>query len=340
MTIFYKKIANNCNNKKMWVVFLSTLSMMHNAYAVDFQGISLGIAGPGQSNFNFGILVTGDHKLNSGNNDTQFNLNLGVANTKGTSFSGNGTLNGDLYLDPGATIESSLTEKLDVNGSIKALSLSPAVADVQKASNNAKLLLPDPGYEYGDLEASATIRARTTSDRNQCDGINTAIKLNSINLSKDNKLTIDGGSHDYFIINVKKSIVINKGQVILTGGVTADHVLFNVLGTGDSVKIDNPPSSKGKVTYEINGNFLAPFADQKMKVSTDKLNGALIAYDLSTSNGQIINGMPYNAECSSSFKSITGVSGPSFWYEINTEKQENDPIKDQLRTQRTQQLKQ
>jgi hypothetical protein len=44
-------------------------------------------------------------------------------------------------------------------------------------------------------------------------------------------LTISGSSSQYVVINVPTNVVMKLDNVALTGGITADHVLFNYLGT-------------------------------------------------------------------------------------------------------------
>ena len=77
--------------------------------------------------------------------------------------------------------------------------------------------------------------------------------MNSINLTKAN-LTLVGSSTDTFLINVTSPtalFVLNGVKVILSGGLTPNHVIFNLPGTGGTVQVY-------KQTSGLNGTLLAP----------------------------------------------------------------------------------
>ena len=75
--------------------------------------------------------------------------------------------------------------------------------------------------------------------------------------------------------------------IALTGGLTPNHVLFNILPAGD-VSLSNAHST-------LNGTFLAPFAGQRITLSPGTLNGAVIRYEISTSSGPMVYGSLYTA---------------------------------------------
>lgn len=55
-------------------------------------------------------------------------------------------------------------------------------------------------------------------------------------------LTITGGASDRFILNVSGEFDFHQSQIVLQGGITANNVLFNVLGPGDPVTVGHGKS--------------------------------------------------------------------------------------------------
>ena len=55
-------------------------------------------------------------------------------------------------------------------------------------------------------------------------------------------LTITGGASDRFILNISGEFDFHQSQIVLQGGITANNVLFNVLGPGDPVTVGHGKS--------------------------------------------------------------------------------------------------
>ena len=55
-------------------------------------------------------------------------------------------------------------------------------------------------------------------------------------------LTITGGPFERLILNVSGPFDFHQSEIVLQGGITADNVLFNVLGTGDVVTVGHSES--------------------------------------------------------------------------------------------------
>ena len=92
--------------------------------------------------------------------------------------------------------------------------------------------------------------------------------MTGINLTNGN-FTLNGPANATFIVNVSGNITVNGGansSILLTGGVTPDHVLFNVVGTGRDVSFTG-----GGV---LNGTFLDLLGN--ISVHDKTLNGSLI----------------------------------------------------------------
>lgn len=266
---------------KIAFVFMVLVSLAGQARADMFSGVTLGQAG----SLNMGIFVTGATQINASNSSTYFNTNMGLASGASTNFSGNGTLAGTLYKDPGATVQGNISSQFNVNGGITSQSLAQAVSDAQAAASAAMAL--SANQTYGSVGGSAlTISA--TGALNSQGGHNTVVDMSSISITNpSNNLTFTGGANDYYIVNVTGTISVTNGS-ILASGVPISHILFNVEGTGNSVSLSNGASV-------LDGTFLAPNANQKITLSPGTVNGGIIGYQIQTSSGPTVNGQLYSA---------------------------------------------
>jgi hypothetical protein len=151
------------------------------------------------------------------------------------------TVNGRLFVDSSAQpdIRSFWTV---TGGSFSNQNLSQDEADVLALS--AQIAALPSTQTFGDITNATTI-ARTAA-------LN-VIRVNSINLTKKT-LTLVGNATDTFLINVTSPtalFVLNGVQVILSGGLTPNHVVFNFPGPGGTVHVY-------KQNTGLNGTLLAP----------------------------------------------------------------------------------
>ena len=84
--------------------------------------------------------------------------------------------------------------------------------------------------------------------------------MNSINLTKKN-LTLVGNNSgtDVFLINVKSPtalFALNNSKILLSGGLTANHVILNFPVMGGSLQV-----YKASTVPVVNGTLLAPQRD-------------------------------------------------------------------------------
>lgn len=92
--------------------------------------------------------------------------------------------------------------------------------------------------------------------------------------------TLQGTTHTIYIINVARNFSINNSSVILSGGLLASHVLFNVKGTGSQVSLN-----QGVNLY---GNLLA--MGRKVSLSGGRVHGRAFANQVAiTSGGQVVS---------------------------------------------------
>ena len=151
------------------------------------------------------------------------------------------TVNGRVFIDSSATpdIRSFFTA---TGGIFFGQDLSQDKADVLALS--AQIAALPPTQTFANITAAKTITSTTALN---------VINVNSINLTKAN-LTLVGSSTDTFLINVTSPtalFVLNGVKVILSGGLTPNHVVFNLPGTGGTVQVY-------KQTSGLNGTLLAP----------------------------------------------------------------------------------
>src|SRR6202012_1077875 len=79
--------------------------------------------------------------------------------------------------------------------------------------------------------------------------------------------TLQGTATTTFIINVSRNFSIDNASVVLSGGLLASHVLFNVKGSGSQVSIDQ--------NTKLSGVLLA--YNRKVDVAGGKVYGRVIA---------------------------------------------------------------
>lgn len=128
-----------------------------------------------------------------------------------------------------------------------------AFSDASALSFNAATL--PPTQTFGNITGTATITGVSG--------------LNVINITgeKNATLTIMGPPDAIFVFNVSGSISTNR-PMILAGGVTATHILWNLIGTGTVLQ-----TAGGNFLF---GTFLATGTKENFQFSSLRLTGALI----------------------------------------------------------------
>jgi hypothetical protein len=104
------------------------------------------------------------------------------------------------------------------------------------------------------------------------------VNLPSIITGTKSTITIDAGSSETMVINVGSSSdagslqLGNGASVLLTGGITPDHVIFNLLGTGTTAQLGNDTVLNGTIVAP-NGQFTSGDGNTPVPVL---INGALL----------------------------------------------------------------
>jgi cytoskeletal protein CcmA (bactofilin family) len=239
-------------------------------------GVNLGGAGPDS----WGVLTVGGGRSNVDKltGTAEVIGNFGAAGSGRISLLGHSLIDGDLYYrSPGKL---TIAPNAVVNGSIhhdtsSDLLLDQDAAQARSASDTAFHLTPSPGYPNNlRLARNQTLTLSGTG--------NVVLKLSNFALSRNATLTLDGTPDTSFVINVSHKFSLTSANVFLTGGLTADNVLFNIRGTGAA-------SLTG--TSDLNGIILA--TNRTVRVNgTSHVIGEVIGKKVNISGGSEVTASP------------------------------------------------
>ena len=200
------------------------------------------------------------------------NGQVGVASA-GQKFSASGSVKyaGPIYLHTGDTFQSSApgVPQPQMSAAIDAM-LAQAKADAFAASNFAASLAATA--TYGTISNTMTISESGVG--------NYVFNITAINFSGAKTLTLDAPSGSNFILNISSGITLTSGSILLSGGLTADHVLINYTGTKDI------QFSGGGNTSKIYGTLLAP--NVTVGLHPGEIVGSLIAGSITMSSGAVV----------------------------------------------------
>lgn len=228
------------------------------------QTLSLGQAA------NYGVFeLSGSNGSLSASGDSIYG-NVALDNTTNNNkdtFSG-ATVTGSVALG-GRSVQYSISGGHVPTPSI--VNLSAANASAISASATAAGFTPEKTY--------GTIASATTISGNSAFNV---FNLSGINLSGAN-LTIHGTASETFVFNVSGSLVMSGASIVLTGGVTANNVIFNVLGSGGT-------RLSGST---LNGTILD--VGSAISLSGATINGAVLSEKQISISGGTINVDPFAA---------------------------------------------
>lgn len=226
----------------------------------------------------YGLIVEGGAHNLSLSSDSQIAANVAFGSPSHLQGAGD-AITGNL--DFGGAVNN--TASVTVTGSINAnvASASQAVLDAQSLANVYGALTGLPTLTSGALNVSATTGASYNG--------NTHEHVYAIGTSFNQNFTITAAATEFVIINVGAGAGTNYSlnAVSLTGGITSDHVLFNILTTGqlssanahsqtvNAIVIDN----SGKVNvdnFNLNGRlFCSTSANDCADVSGAKITASV-----------------------------------------------------------------
>jgi hypothetical protein len=188
------------------------------------------------------------------------------------------TVAGDVALGPGATTSGLLKTSITgtfyhhqaeppsfsakdflVSGGFQRMDLTAAEADANARSAELAASPVPAGNALGNVTSSLTLTR----------GAGTHVfSVSSIDY-KSSVLTLSGPADAVFVFNVAGTFKFAQSQVVLTGGVSAANVIFNVPSAGDIIEVH-------KAESVFNGTILAPHREVRYS-DPGVFNGAIIA---------------------------------------------------------------
>ena len=219
------------------VVFSVVLGLCSAAKA---DAINLGAAG------DYAVLGLNGAQVNLSSGPLQVNGNVGTGANGSVNFS-SGTVTGRIDRDPSASVNISGGTTF-VNGGVHSVNFSPIQSAALAQASSAATLTATQTF--------SSITNPVTISSNQA--VNVVSVTGDIHLS-GGTFAIDGSASDEFIFNVVGGFELSGNtNMTLSGGITADHVLFNFLGSGMQVQTSGQSSTVGTFlgldrVFNING---------------------------------------------------------------------------------------
>jgi hypothetical protein len=247
---------------------------------------------------NFAVLGQFSNNQTNFNNGT-INGNVGIGTPRAFTIS-NATVNGSISFS-GVSNTSGLTPDPDPGSGAGPLAVSGGGsvtggvlandAATAAAITNTNNLSQTLGGEAGtDLTLTSTQTILAASGILDVSG-NRVFDTTSVNLNNASILTVSGAASDYVLVNVTDNNPAFNGKILLTGGITADHLMFNMFGGNYVTHTGGPTltiSTNGQTTTGI---FLDP--NGGMQINNSVLNGRFFGGDVA--NQQIVSGADINA---------------------------------------------
>jgi len=188
---------------------------------------------------NYGVLTgpsIGNFQLSS---DTHITGNIGVGSSDGTTT---GTNNNIKFANANVVGNLSLggTNTNGIGGTVTG-TVSTQVADVATAYNTISTLSTNLALETGTaLDSGGNFTGTTinASDGKLDASGNEVFSSDVSKFKPSGALTINGTADQYVVINLTGNSNFSFTQPItLTGGITEDHVLYNITGVGKNLQI-------------------------------------------------------------------------------------------------------
>jgi len=219
-------MIHSSRNRILTAVFVLTSLTLFNVKAAVVAGVDLGEA----ANSNWAIFTLGHGVTPNVNMSGQGSVTGDV----GAAYNGNvllgsrqNIIHGNLYYTSTGTLNNSGT----ITGSTFQGNdnfLNDAADDAQEGSDTARMMGATPPYQsLTNVNQSMTI---TGSGK-------VVLQLQNFTLS-NGTFTLSGAAGTSFIINVSNQFSLsNSAQIVLSGGVRPQDVLFNVWGPGSQVNV-------------------------------------------------------------------------------------------------------
>ena len=209
---------------------------------------------------NYAVLAIDSFQFNGPGSITG---NVGIGQSM--NFASPAVVNGTVFLNTGVA----KTGNVAASGGYVTADLSSAISSALSEASTLKGLTAT--QTFGTLPGGFSITGNG--------GVN-VVDVAGINMSSG-ALTLSGNANDIFIINVSGDFKSSNSDMVLSGGVTANHVLFNITG---NVAITG---GGGNNFY---GTILAPSSD--VSVHDKNLTGEIIGNTIEDTSGFTVTGTP------------------------------------------------
>jgi hypothetical protein len=234
---------------------------------------------------NYGIVELGSGNnvnINSGPNTG--NVLVGQGATATSAGGGNGSIIGTVYTDNKALVNFTALQtpypdaaEVLVSSAVTLQAFNDAVA----LSNFAAGLAPN--QTIATINSATTFTCLTGGGCSQL-----VVNVGSI---QNATITLVGDANSYFIFNITGSYATNK-DVVLSGAVDPNHILWNLLGTsGNILQTSGGAGNCGQSATCLQGTFLATHGGD-FQFSNLGLTGRLVN---TGGNMQIVSGSAFNA---------------------------------------------
>jgi hypothetical protein len=229
----------------------------------------------------FGVLGINGGLVNL--NNSSITGDIGLA-PRETSSLRRGADTGTLVVDPSARAQ--LNNSFTVSGGVVQQSLDQAALDAASASSAYAALAPT--QVLGNVTSSLTVTGN---------GGTNVISMTSLSYNRAT-LTLNGSAMDVFVFNVSGGFRFFQSQIQLSGGVTANHVLFNFPTRGTAVTFSG-------ASDVVDGTFLAPFRTVS-DLNGSVVNGAIVARSVSIGSGGNLDFAGFSLPVAASPASVSG----------------------------------
>jgi hypothetical protein len=240
-------------------------------------GFSLGNAS------DFAVLYegTGGNTLNTNNGN--ITGNIGVGGTGTFAASGPGTITGTVEFSAANTGQFSSSNttyipalSLGVNPLYSQGSVTTALTTVNNLNSTLGSETGTPTtINIGNTQSQTINASSGTLDGNG----NRVFTVSSFSFGNGATLTINGNGVNNVVLNITANGPQFGGTIVLTGGLSSDQVLFNIVGSNSTLQIN----TNGATEY---GTFLDPNGTISMNHSV--LDGRIFGGD--SSNMQLVSG--------------------------------------------------
>ncbi|HVS35504.1 MAG TPA: choice-of-anchor A family protein, partial [Gemmataceae bacterium] len=157
--------------------------------------------------------------------------------------------------------------------------LSAANSAALNAASTFAALTPTQSVPSGAISGTTTVSAANPG------GLN-VLNVTGINLGNGQTLTLSGSAGSQFVVNDSGGLTLNSGAIALSGGVTADDVVFNMINGG-------AVSTSGGLNNESVLNGLVLDATGKIQLTPGLVNGEIVGGDnINLASGATINNTP------------------------------------------------